>query len=169
VRTTAFLIALFASAGTVAAGAATTRRVAGKVEMTSSVCGGGAAIRREQIEALPPPAPIAGREFLVVAGGRITGARPAARFTSRADGTFTTRLPPGTWCFFDASRRITEDRNAPVAAPSANLESGCLEAERRRCDLVLPVKSDIKDVRITFTQRCSEPWAQPCYHGPMPP
>jgi hypothetical protein len=143
--------------------------VSGKVEQVSSVCGGGAAITRAQIEALPPPAPIAGREFLVVAGDRITGARPSARFTSRADGSFSTRLPPGTWCIFEASRRPTDDHAAPPAAPRASLDSDCLEEQRRRCDLVLPVKSDIKDARITFTQRCSEPWNQPCYHGPMPP
>jgi hypothetical protein len=173
VRHTTLLLAFLTASGAALAGGAGTKRVSGRVEQVSSVCGGGAAIRQEQIDALPPPAPIPGKEFLVVAGDRITAARPAARFTSRPDGTFTTRLPPGTWCFFEAGRRPREDQAvAPgslPAPPKAGIDAGCLENEKRRCDLVLPVKSDVRDARITFTTRCSEPWAQPCYRGPMPP
>jgi hypothetical protein len=150
------------------AGAVSLKRVTGRAVTRSSVCGGGAAITREQIARLPPPAPVAGRAFLVVAGDQVTAARPAASFVTRADGTFTTRLPPGTWCVFDAGRRPSEDRAAP-AAPRADTRADCLEAERRRCDVVLLVKADVRGAEITFTQRCSEPWNQPCYHGPMPP
>jgi hypothetical protein len=144
------------------------KRVTGKAVLLSHVCGGGAAISREQIAALPPPAPIGGREFLVVKGEVITAARPAARFVTRADGSFTTRLPPGTWCFFDASRKPNEDAKAPPAPPKPDPE-GCLEALRRRCDLVLAVKADVRDAEITFSQSCPQPWNQPCYRGPMPP
>jgi hypothetical protein len=155
-------------ASAVGAGAETTKRVTGKAVLVASVCGGGAAISREQIERLPPPAPIASREFLVVKGEQISASRPAARFVTRADGTFTTRLPPGAWCFFDASRRLNEDPKAPPAPPKADPE-GCLEAWKRRCDLVLAVKGDVRDAEITFTQSCPQPWNQPCYRGPMPP
>jgi hypothetical protein len=144
------------------------KRVTGRAETVSSVCGGGAAISRQQLEALPPPAPIGGREFLVVRGETITDARPSARFVTRADGTFTTRLPLGTWCLFDASRRPKDDPKAPPAPPKPGAE-GCLEALKRRCDLVLAVKGDVRDAAITFTQRCPQPWNQPCYRGPMPP
>jgi hypothetical protein len=161
-----------AGAGSAAAGAAATRRVAGKASTHASICSGGVRVTEEMIARLPPPQPIAGREFLVVAGDRISAARPAARFTTRPDGTFVTRLPPGTWCFFEAARRPGKDRAepaAPATPPSADVEAGCLENEKLRCDLVLPVRSDIKTVEISFTQRCPQPWAQPCYRGPMPP
>jgi hypothetical protein len=146
-----------------------TKRVAGKAVLVSSVCGGGAAIPDDAVARLPPPQPIGGRDFLVVAGERISAAQPAARFTTRADGTFVTRLAPGTWCFFDAARKLDEDRAAPPAGAPSNTDAGCLAAERRRCDLVLAVQSDVTHADITFTARCSEPWNQPCYRGPMPP
>lgn len=155
----------------------TTRRVAGKAVTVASVCGGGAAISREQIARLPPPRPIPGREFLVVAGEQITAAPPAARFTTRPDGTFATRLPLGTWCVFDAARRLGEPPGSaerPVAARAASpaspeIDAACLAAEKRRCDPVLTVRGDVIDANITFTQQCSQPWNQPCYRGPMPP
>jgi hypothetical protein len=159
------VLAVAASAG---AGAAK-KRVTGKAERHTSVCGGGAAITQEQIDRLPPPEPMGGMAFLVVAGDQITAARPVARFVTRPDGTFTTQLPPGTWCVFDAGRKPPDEPKTLQAPAKPSLDGGCLEAERRRCDLVLPVKSDVRDARITFTTRCSEPWAQPCYHGPMPP
>jgi hypothetical protein len=169
----AVLLALIAAgAGSAAAGPAKTKRVAGKVVMTASICSGGVAVTQEMIDRLPPPQPIAGREFLVVAGERISAARPAARFTSRPDGTFATRLPPGTWCFFEAGRRPSDER-APQATPIApvvpSVDANCLAAEKLRCDLVLPVKADVSQARITFAERCPQQWAQPCYRGPMPP
>jgi hypothetical protein len=162
-------------AGSAAAGPASTnanpktKRVAGKAVLTSSICGGGVAIRPEDYERLPPPQPIGGREFLIVAGERISAARPAARFVTRPDGTFATRLPPGQWCFFDAARRPKEDRPEPIAATALNVDAACLADQQRRCDLVLAVKSDVSHVEITFRQGCPQVWNQPCYHGPMPP
>jgi hypothetical protein len=149
-----------------------TKRVAGKAVQVSSVCGGGAAISPDAVARLPPPQPIAGRDFLVVAGERISAARPAARFTTRADGSFVTRLSPGTWCFFDAARRPSDDPAAsasPAAPVAPNTVADCLAAQRQRCDLVLAVESDVTNADITLTTRCSEPWNQPCYRGPMPP
>ena len=146
--------------------------------MTSSICGGGVAITREQMDNLPPPRPLGGKDFLVVAGNRITAAPPSARFTTRADGTFVTRLPPGTWCFFEAGRRPSETNvqgAEPVAPPtrgpraSSGIDPGCVEDQKRRCDLVLPVKSDIKRAEISFAEPCPQVWNQPCYRGPMPP
>jgi hypothetical protein len=151
------------------AGPPETKRVAGKAVMVSSVCGGGAAIRREQWDQLPPPQPLGGKTFLIVPGDHITAATPAARFVTRADGTFATRLPVGKWCFFDAARRPTTDQPSPVAVPSPNVDASCLAAEKRRCDLALTVKSDLSRAEIIFTARCPQPWNQPCYHGPMPP
>jgi hypothetical protein len=146
-----------------------TKRVAGKAVLTSSICGGGVAIRPEDYERLPPPQPIAGKEFLVVAGDRITAARPAARFVTRPDGTFATRLPPGQWCFFEAARRPKDDRAEPLAVAAPNVDAACLAEQQRRCDLVLAVKADVSRVEITFTQGCPQVWNQPCYRGPMPP
>jgi hypothetical protein len=161
------------------ASATETRRVAGTVKLVSSVCGGGAAISQEQIARLPPPQPIGGKELLVVAGEQISPSQPAARFTTRPDGTFVTHLPPGKWCFFDAARKLNEPKSRsadagpprarPVEPPSSGTDASCLDAERHRCDLVLAVKSDVSQVEITFNHRCPEPWNQPCYRGPMPP
>ena len=160
-----------------ASGAATktteTKRVAGKAVLLSSVCGGGAAISRDAVARLPPPQPVGGRDFLVVAGERITATPPAARFTTRADGSYVTRLPAGTWCFFDAARRPRDDHAAPPApatlSAAPDSDSACLAAQRRRCDLVLAVQSDVTAAQITFTAHCPEPWNQPCYRGPAPP
>jgi hypothetical protein len=146
-----------------------TKRVAGRAVLVSSICGGGAAIPPDAWARLPPPQPIGGREFLIVAGERISPAEPAARFTTRADGSFVTRLAPGTWCFFDAARRPGDDRPTPVAVAAPGSEADCLAAEKRRCDLVLAVQSDVAHAEITFTGRCPEAWNQPCYRGPMPP
>jgi hypothetical protein len=157
------------------AGAADTVRVAGKVTLVSSLCGGGAAVSQEMIARLPPPQPIAGKEILVVGGGEIRATRPAARFVTRGDGSFVTRLPPGTWCFFDAARKPSAPAagapGPPVAAPpSANVDAACLEAQKRRCDLVLTVvKRDISKADITFNAGCPQQYNQPCYRGPMPP
>jgi len=171
--------------GLLAAGAAVAgespagmKRVAGKVILSVSICGGGAAITREQLARLPPPQPIAGKELLVVAGDQVNASRPAARIVTRADGTFVTHLPPGKWCFFDAARRPSEPRDRSVEAPgrprpvevtSAGIDAGCLDAERRRCDLVLAVRADVSKAEITFIQPCPQEWNQPCYRGPMPP
>jgi hypothetical protein len=162
---------LLALGGGGVAGTGGLKRVSGRATTVASVCGGGAAISREQIARLPPPQPVGGREFLVVAGERITAARPAARFTTRADGTFVTQLPPGKWCLFDASRRPSEPRGdaAQPPAPPADTDAACLAAQKQRCDLVLAVKDDVRDAAIIFTQRCPQPWNQPCYRGPMPP
>jgi hypothetical protein len=176
-----FLLGLLVLVGSGFGGGAASKemnRVAGKATLHTSVCGGGAAIRREDVERLPPPQPIGGREFLVVAGEQISAARPAARFTTRADGTFVTRLPSGTWCFFDAARRpsaadgsapTAPARAQPVTAPAPQTDAGCLAAERHRCDLVLAVRSHVSRAEIIFTARCPEVWNQPCYRGPMPP
>ena len=174
-RRAALLAALLAlSASGARAGAKKTNRVAGRAVLEASVCGGGAAITQEQIDRLPPPRPIAGREFLVVTGESISAQRPVARFTTGVDGTFLTRLPAGTWCIFEAGRRMVDEPPGPAAPPSAGLDPAgvdrpCLAQEQRRCDLVLAVKSEVREARIVFTERCPQPWAQPCYHGPMPP
>jgi hypothetical protein len=178
VRSRAVLLGLLAlGAGTAAAAPpnpkatskTNTKQVTGKAVLTTSICGGGAAIRQEDVDRLPPPQPIGGREFLVVAGERTSAAQPAARFVTRADGTFVTRLPPGRWCFFEAARRPKDDRPEPLAPAAPNVDPGCLAAEKRRCDLVLAVTSDVRQVEITFTQGCPQVWNQPCYRGPMPP
>jgi hypothetical protein len=160
-------------AGVAAAGAAQDdlKRVAGRAVLVSSICGGGAAVRDEDLARLPPPQPIAGKEFLVVAGEQVNASPPRARFVTRADGTFVTRLPPGKWCFFEAARKPSEPRDqpAPVKVSSAHVDPGCLEQERRRCDLVLSVKANVARAEITFTARCPQVWNQPCYRGPMPP
>jgi hypothetical protein len=160
---------LMLGASGVAAKPRPTKRVAGKAVLVSSICGGGAAIPADAVARLPPPQPIGDRDFLVVAGERISAAQPAARFTTRADGSFVTRLAPGTWCFFDAARRPTDERAAHVSGAAPNTDADCLAAERRRCDLVLAVSSEVTGAEITFTARCPEVWNQPCYRGPMPP
>jgi len=168
----AWLVGLVAlGAGAASAGSPEPKSVEGKATMEHSICRGGVAITQRDYDELPPPVPVAGREFLVVAGSRISDKPPAARFVTRANGAFATRLLPGQWCIFEAARKPAAGRaKQPVAAaPRPHVDADCLEEERRRCDLVLTVKADIKKARIVFQERCPQPWAQPCYHGPMPP
>jgi hypothetical protein len=172
VQRAALVVGLVAlGAGAAGAGAPELKRVEGTATTEHSICKGGVAVTQRDYDELPPPVPIAGREFLVVAGAEISAKPPAARFVTRADGSFSTRLPPGQWCFFEAGRRPAAGRvKQPVAAPPRpHVDADCLEQQRLRCDLVLAVKSDVKRARITFQERCPQPWAQPCYHGPMPP
>jgi hypothetical protein len=162
------LLAMVLGSGAAVAGAPERKRVSGRATMASSICRGGVAVTQEDLDRLPPPRPLPGKEFLVVGGDRIKGGRPAARFVTRADGSFSTALPPGKWCFFEAARRLGEPERA-AAPKAARVDADCLEAERHRCDLVLVVKSDVPRAEISFTERCPQAWAQPCYHGPMPP
>jgi hypothetical protein len=154
VRRAAWAVGLVAlGAGAAVASSTAMLRVAGRATMHHSLCTGGIRVTPEMVEQLPPPEPVGAREFLVVAGDQITTARPAARFATRADGTFVTRLPPGHWCIFDAGRKLEPD--APTL--TVGVDAGCMESYRRRCDLALAVKKDVKDAQIVLTQPCPQP------------
>ncbi len=150
--------------------------VSGRVLQHARVCGGGAAVTQEDYDKLPPPAPIAGMTIAVQPGATI-GHGPARSFVTTGDGKYTMRLPAGTWCFFAASRALPPapkprpgDGPPPVVGETSDgIDMKCLEYERVRCDLVIEVKGEMKGVDIGFYDRCSEPWSQPCYRGPMPP
>jgi hypothetical protein len=140
----------------------------------SRLCGGGAAITPEMEAALPPPQPLAGKLLLVVAGEEIAAVPEAARFTTDASGRFETKLPQGTWCVFDAGRKL-ETRAAEPPGPAtsgadAYTDEACLAHERRRCDEVIRVSDKGRNVvQVQFYEACPEVYNQPCYRGPMPP
>jgi hypothetical protein len=150
-----------------------TWRVSGRVVSVSRICGGGAAITRERLDALPPPQPLAGKQLLIVAGHQIVAQPIRARVTAGPEGRFTTQLSAGTWCIFDAARKPEKTASAPApltAAPTANVDAACLAAERLRCDALVTVPDrDIGRVEVAFYERCPQVYNQPFYRGPMPP
>jgi hypothetical protein len=164
--------------------ATATKKVSGKVMLHTPRCGtGGAALRPEDMAQHPAPRPIGGREIFVQRGESIRAGKPDARFVSREDGTFTVRLVPGTWCFFDARRAIVAptksakvgNPGAPGDAPpitagsSGSFDPACLARLPVACDVRIEVTSDTTNLDIGFLDgRCPEPWSQSCYIGPIP-
>ena len=147
-----------------------THRVSGRAVLVSRICGGGAAITPERAGQLPPPQPLAGKKLLVTAGEAIATTNPVARITTSEEGKFDLRLEPGTWCVFDAARKLEAREAARSAAAAPNQDSACLVRERHRCDEVLRVGNGDRDgVQITFYASCPQPYNQPCYRGPAPP
>jgi hypothetical protein len=155
------------------------RRVTGTAERAihaQGPCQGGVAVSDEQMqewEAKTQRSPLAKTTFTVFAGDRRAG-KPVTRFKTDRAGRFQVRLPEGVFCVMAGEQReaAPESSNAPVAATSANLDLECLRDRAAACDAQLYVRRDSPgDVKLTldtFTP-CPQPWAQPCYRGPMPP
>ena len=73
---------------------------------------GGVAPTREETEKLrvlnaesTKPRPVGKQRFLVRKGRENRDVRPSAEFVTEADGTFIVRLPPGTWCVVEESKK----------------------------------------------------------------
>jgi hypothetical protein len=159
--------------------AATARRVTGTAERAihaQGPCRGGVAVTNEEMqewEARTQRFPLARTTFTVFAGQRQVG-KPVTRFKTDRAGRFEVRLPEGVFCVMAGEQRevAPENSDAPLPATSANVDSECLRDRAAACDAQLYVRRDsARDVRLTldtFTP-CPQPWAQPCYRGPMPP
>jgi len=149
-------------------------------------CRGGAAVSPEEITI--ESAPLGGQPLTVFVGQRPGGA-VAARLKTDGQGRFQTRLEPGTYCVVLGDAQPAPDAGAPAPdagapapepAPNAmsadrNYDAHCLEALAHpapRCDALWPVPSpEPVELRVVVSSsnQCPQPWARPCWRGPMPP
>ena len=172
-------LTLAASVVSVAAAAPRGRRVTGTAERAihaQGPCRGGVAVTREEMqewEAKTQRFPLAKTTFTVFAGDRHVG-KPVTRFKTDRAGRFEVRLPEGVFCVMAGEQReaAPENSTAPRPPTSAHVDADCLRDRALACDAQLYVRRDsARDVKLTldtFTP-CPQPWAQPCYRGPMPP
>jgi hypothetical protein len=172
-------LTLAASVVSVAAAAPRVRRVTGTVERAihaQGPCYGGVAVSQDQMqewEAKTQRFPLAKTTFTVFAGDSHVG-KPVTRFKTDRVGRFEVRLPEGVFCVMAGERgeASRESSNGPLPVTSANVDLECLRERAVACDAQLYVRKDSpRDVKLTlatFTP-CPQPWAQPCYRGPMPP
>jgi hypothetical protein len=168
-----------ATVASVALAAPRVGRVTGTVERVlhaQGPCGGGARITREQMEereAKTQRFPLARATFTVYAGDKHVG-KPVTRFKTDRSGRFDVRLPEGVFCVMAGEREevAPEKATEPLRPTDAHVDAGCLRDRALACDAHLHVRRDgTRDVKLTldtFTP-CPQPWAQPCYRGPMPP
>jgi hypothetical protein len=178
----ALALTLAATVASVALAAPRLRHVTGTAERAihaQGPCGGGAAIRDEQMQewaAKTRRFPLAKTTFTVFAGGQRVG-RPVTRFKTDRAGRFEVRLPEGVFCVMAGEQaevvpEISKEPQQPPAATRAGVDPQCLRDRALACDAQLHVGGDSpRDMKLTldtFTP-CPEPWAQPCYRGPMPP
>ena len=175
-----FAWALVLVAGIAAAAVAepNVRRVKGTVERVlhaQGPCRGGVAVTREEmdeVEAKTQRFRLANATFTVFAGSRHDG-KPVTRFKTDRAGRFDVALPEGAFCVMAGDLKEAAPKNAPAAAPAnPHVDTACLRDRALACDAQLHVRKDNpRDVKLTldtFTP-CPQPWAQPCYRGPMPP
>jgi len=175
----ALALALAATAASLAVAAPRLRRVTGTAERVVHApgpCGGGAAITREAMaewQAKSERVPLLKTTFTVFAGDKHVG-KPVTRFKTDRAGRFDVRLPEGAFCIMAGEYEAgTPDISAAPRRPmEAHVDADCLRDQALACDAQLQVRKDGgRDVKLTlhtFT-RCPQPWAQPCYRGPMPP
>jgi hypothetical protein len=153
-------------------------RVKGTIERVihaQGPCRGGVAVTREEmeeVEAKTQRLRLANATFTVFAGRRHAG-KPVTRFRTDRAGRFEVALPEGAYCVMAGDLKEAAPKNAPMAAPTGpHVDAECLRERAVACDAQLQVrKENPRDVKLTldtFTP-CPQPWAQPCYRGPMPP
>ncbi len=167
------------SVASAAPAAAPVRRVTGTAERlihAQGPCGGGAAITREQMEewhAKTQRISLAKATFTVFAGHKHVG-KPVTRFKTDRAGRFEVQLPEGVYCVMAGELgAVAPEREPEAVRPThAHVDAACLRDLALACDAQLYVRKDNpRDVKLTlntFTP-CPQPWAQPCYRGPMPP
>ena len=95
------------------------------------------------------------------------------RFKTDRAGKFDVLLPEGAYCVMAGELGRAPPERSPVAVPkNPHVDAECLRERAVACDAHLHVRKDnprsVKLTLDTFTP-CPQPWAQPCYRGPMPP
>ena len=176
------LIAVTLSAA-VASGAAAPppppQHVTGSVERVvhaQGPCRGGVAVTREELDEVAAKTqhiPLRNATFTIFAGDKHVG-KPLTRFTTDRAARFAVDLPAGAFCVMAGDRKEapTEKARATPVPASPNIDANCLRERAVACDATLHVRKDsaraVKLTLDTFTP-CPQPWAQPCYRGPMPP
>jgi hypothetical protein len=161
-----------------AADAPPVRRVTGTVERVihaQGPCRGGVAVTREEMEEVEAKAQrfaIARATFTVFAGRRHVG-KPVTRFKTDRAGRFDVSLAEGVFCVMAGELNERAAPKSPlVASPNPHVDAECLRERELACDAQLYVRKEnpraVKLTLDTYTP-CPQPWAQPCYRGPMPP
>jgi hypothetical protein len=178
----ALALTLAATVVSVAMAAPRLRRVTGTAERAihaQGPCSGGVAVTNEQMQewaAKTQRFPLAKTTFTVFAGAQHVG-KPVARFKTDRAGRFEVRLPEGVFCVMageqaEVAPEVSNEPPKPPATTSAGVDQQCLRDRALACDAQLHVRGDNpRDMKLTldtFTP-CPQPWAQPCYRGPMPP
>ena len=185
-RATALIASTFLAGVVSAAGATAAQRVVQRVTGTveraihaQGPCRGGVAVTNEEMqewEAKTQRFPLPKTTFTVFAGERHIG-KPVARFKTDRAGRFEIRLPEGVFCVMagELGAAASPD-SSPLPVPThAHEDAECLRDLATACDAQLYVRKDstTRDVKMTLTldtfTPCPQPWAQPCYRGPMPP
>ena len=176
---TVSVLTVAAAAISAATGVSAPRRVTGSVERVihaQGPCRGGVAVTREEMEEVAAKTqhiPLAKATFTVFAGHKHVG-KPVTRFTTDRAARFEVTLPEGAYCVMGGERGEAppENKVALPAPTSAHVDAECLRDRALACDAQLYVRKDnpraVKLTLDTFTP-CPQPWAQPCYRGPMPP
>jgi hypothetical protein len=147
-------------------------------------CMGGAAVTPDMIQ--HERAPLVKQRITFIAGSDPSGT-VVARTTTDAKGTFRVALVPGTYCvlFGDApapqpeAKKTTDagspDAVLPVAAVSGDYDPVCMRElahPRPTCQTVLAVTTNATQqatLELVSSNQCAQPWAHPCWRGPMPP
>jgi len=165
--------------GADAAAPAPPQHVTGSVERVvhaQGPCRGGVAVTREELDEVAAKTqhiPLRNATFTIFAGDKHVG-KPLTRFTTDRAARFAVDLPAGAFCVMAGDRKEapTEKARATPVPASANIDANCLRERAVACDATLHVRKDsaraVKLTLDTFTP-CPQPWAQPCYRGPMPP
>jgi hypothetical protein len=151
-------------------------------------CFSGVAMTEDMVQSDVAPL---GNQLLTFTPGTVPGGAVFTRVKTNRVGRFQVRLPEGPWCVYfgepppppppdTAELADASDGGAASARVErppeldANLDLDCLRRLRHpqpECDAVLrvpprPLERTLE--RVTWAE-CPQPFAHPCYRGPMPP
>jgi hypothetical protein len=107
------------------------------------------------------PELLAGVRFVVLPGSVNNRVEPIAEFTPDPKGRFSVKLPPGSYCVVEASRRL-----AAPAPRSDHVDAACMAALDAACDVRWMVTGRA-DASVTLNVTTGG--APPCWTGPSPP
>jgi len=165
---------------TVVSAAATpaVRRVTGRIERVIHApgpCRGGVAVTREEIEEVEAKTRhlrLTNAIFTIFAGRQHVG-RPLMTFRTDRAARFDVSLPEGVFCVMAGElKESAPAKSAAAASRDPHTDPECLRERAVACDAQLHVRRENpRDVKLTLETYtpCPQPWAQPCYRGPMPP
>lgn len=139
-------------------------------------CRGGAAILPSEFEHESQPLV---QQVLTVSVGEVPGGKVVARPKTDRAGGFALSLAPGVYCVVVGEPRPSppeEEPARPVASGAGpHLDPACLAELAHptpRCDArwIVGKGSPTKvSVSLYSSNTCPQPWAHPCWRGPMPP
>lgn len=171
------LIAVALAAVVASGAAAPPQHVTGSVERVihaQGPCRGGVAVTREELDEVAAKTQrirLGNATFTVFAGSKHVG-KPVTRFKTDRSARFEVDLPAGVFCVMAGALKEAPPEKSPQAPTGPHIDAACMAERAVACDATLVVRKDstraVKLTLDTFTP-CPQPWAQPCYRGPMPP